>query len=551
MTAGSSNDTSGTTTAAVGEVRRCLCYYISDETKRGDYSDEELTFSGRHPPTPRCSACVHHLLRASLQRHKQALRDHAATRSDCERALGSIARNHIPELQAESQRLRDRSAALRLECGSLALRVAQMVSENDAVRDTMARESSPLDRQRLDLQQLEQSLLEGSLTQAIETATSQVRFLRFQWAQKVFAMHRLQIDPEHSKLTPLQKRRQNQTPGQRLQRRAKGIPKISGLPLPNAGPELYGFLPPRELQSALRIVAIVTSTVARCLGIVLPHRVLTTPNHSDSAVGDIAETVTEEDLRERGVQGRKTKAVVTGPRRALGHDPNASDPSHALLGAHHGGGYGGAHHYHQPSVISSSTASLYSMMESSYFYNKAKKALAKATGHRPTPMTTIVTPGTNAGTAAMTRGRSSSISRTSSSISRTSRTSNSSSSNSTSGGRGSGKTIERSFDATIVAQRIHHATAAILSDVNTTTDVGGHGHGHGHNACSSSTFALSTKEMNKGDDFAIALQLLQNNVVTLCIRAGVPVSRLWPAEAMLLNLHELNLFCQKQTSVQY
>eukprot|EP00536_Pseudo-nitzschia_multiseries_P001237 jgi/Psemu1/300648/fgenesh1_kg.15_\ len=111
-------------------------------------------------------------------------------------------------------------------------------------------------------------------------------------------------------------------------------------------------------------------------------------------------------------------------------------------------------------------------------------------------------------------------------------------------GRGS-NTTERSFDTSIVQQRIHHATAAILSDVNTATDAAVNNH------CSSSTFALSTKQMNKGDDFAIALQLLQNNVITLCIRAGVPVSKLWPAEAMLLNLHELNLFCQKQTSVEY
>merc|ERR1719343_6704 len=130
------------------------------------------------------------------------------------------------------------------------------------MRERITLTSSPLERQRVDLHRLESSLLNGSLTQAIHTATNQARFLRFQWARKVFAIYRLQIDPDDIKLTPLQKRRQKSQPGQQLQRRARGIAKISGLPLPNAGPELYGVLPPRELQSALRIVATVTSTVA-------------------------------------------------------------------------------------------------------------------------------------------------------------------------------------------------------------------------------------------------------------------------------------------------
>ena len=114
------------------------------------------------------------------------------------------------------------------------------------------------------------------------------------------------------------------------------------------------------------------------------------------------------------------------------------------------------------------------------------------------------------------------------------------------GASSSSKAIERSFDATIVAQRLSHATAAILTDVDTSADA------TTNNNAAPSKFALSCKAMHQGDDdFAIALQLLQNDVITLCIRAGVPVSKLWPAEAMLLNLHELEKFCQRQTSVRY
>ncbi|KAJ8599778.1 hypothetical protein CTAYLR_003440 [Chrysophaeum taylorii] len=41
------------------------------------------------------------------------------------------------------------------------------------------------------------------------------------------------------------------------------------------------------------------------------------------------------------------------------------------------------------------------------------------------------------------------------------------------------------------------------------------------------------------DTFATALQLLQNDVTHVCVKAGVPPADLWPAEAILLNLVEL------------
>jgi hypothetical protein len=44
--------------------------------------------------------------------------------------------------------------------------------------------------------------------------------------------------------------------------------------------------------------------------------------------------------------------------------------------------------------------------------------------------------------------------------------------------------------------------------------------------------------------FATGLQLLQNDIVALCFRAGVDVSTLWPAESVLLNLHSLWRHCR-------
>ena len=122
--------------------------------------------------------------------------------------------------------------------------------------------------------------------------------------------------------------------------------------------------------------------------------------------------------------------------------------------------------------------------------------------------------------------------------------------------------IPPSTDATIVAQRIQHATGVIIADSDDSQDQHQHGGSTSSSAAGTSSFsrsgggggasrfALSIETMNQ-DEFAIALQLLQNHVMNLCIRAGVKVSKLWPAEAMLLNLHELALFCQEQTAVTF
>ena len=255
------------------------------------------------------------------------------------------------------------------------------------------------------------------------------------------------------------------------------IGKIGGLPLPHAGPELYGVLPPRELQSALRLVASVTCTVARCLGIVLPHTILLTP---DDLTGDIADTVSEGAIRQKANETINS----TGRSREQQEQPKTD--------------------------LQSSTSSLYSLMDGSYWKKSAKKvaksALARATGYQNH---------TTSNTATET-------------------------SSSSSQGRNSDQhpnascshITPPSLDTSQVSIRIHHATAAVIAEDNT-------------NSVKSSKYALSADVMNQ-QEFAIALQLLQNNVIVLCIRAGVPVSKLWPAEAMLLNLYALDGYIQQQ-----
>jgi hypothetical protein len=366
---------------------------------------------------------------------------------------------------------------------------------------------------------------------------------------------------------------------------ARGIAKIAGLPLPNAGPELYGVLPPSELVSALRLVASLTQTLARTLGIVLPHPIFLTMNSNNtntnnsnnfaggSGCGDITDLISNDQLRRYRNQkfgkysindsgdGNDDNTSLSSPFHHLDDDlkdHSASSSNQRRANDHYHSRYlSNPFSYHSTSPSSSnrvgsagsdamgssngapygtsSTSSLMSFMDGAYWTTKAKKVLAKATGHHH----------------AITNAQA-----------------HQSLSTSTSMGGGSNANSMKTFippstDATIVAQRIQHVTGVIIADSDESQDH------HGKTGCTSSPtstsvgvgpggvggtqasrFTLSIETINQ-DEFAIALQLLQNNVMILCIRSGVPVSKLWPAEAMLLNLHELALFCHQQTAVSF
>lgn len=56
------------------------------------------------------------------------------------------------------------------------------------------------------------------------------------------------------------------------------------------------------------------------------------------------------------------------------------------------------------------------------------------------------------------------------------------------------------------------------------------------------------REYMVNSTFPAALVLLQADVIALCVRAGLSAATLWPAEAMLLNLHLLQLHCEEKVS---
>jgi len=397
-------------------TRECSCHGVGSAQRQ--HSDAPIL----------CSVCVSHVLQKALDRHGKALERRDEAKEECGQRLNELRRGQsISELAYESQRLRDRIATLRQQCGSLAVKVAAHVVENDERR---AQHEDPVPAQER-LTRLHSSLCDpttGALSHSIFSSTQQVKALRFQWAVRVFAMHRLDVEQDEKTSRPTLRHRH-----------ARGVGKIGGLPLPHAGPELYGVLPPHELQSALRLVASLTSTVARCLGIVIPHPIRLQPNGPN---GDIAESEMQHALQ------------------------NVQPP--------------GSVDRKEPS-LASSTSSLLSIMETTSSWGR--KALARATGHQALedPAHTIIPP---------------------------------------------------SLDSTAVEQRLRHATSAVLAEDDSP---------------STSLYALAHNLVNE-EEFAIGLQLLQNDIVALCIRAGVPVATLWPAEAVLLNLHALWIYCGEQVA---
>eukprot|EP00977_Amphora_coffeiformis_P002234 scaffold425_cov175-Amphora_coffeaeformis.AAC.93 len=317
------------------------------------------------------------------------------------------------DLQEQVQAAREKAQALRRQCAQKAMDVARKSCENDERRQQMEVAQRALIF-RPYLTRLQSSLLdEGSLAHALEQGRRQVRLLRFEWAKRAFLMHRLDVT------IPPEAASSNSKTTTSRPKVAKGIGKIGGLPLPHAGAELYGVLPPQELESALRLVASVTSLVASCLGIVLPHPILLWASSSSSLSASSSHDLAQD------TPTPETPKTTKDPVPVEKFSTNIT----------------------MPSSLAASTASLANLM---------------------------------------------------------------------------GQTAKK--------ERMRHAAAAILAE-----DHSSHG----------SSYSLSAKVTTE-DQYAIALQLLQNDIVILCIRAGVPVAKLWPAQALLLNLQALHEFCQEQ-----
>jgi hypothetical protein len=347
-------------------------------------------------------------LRAAHERRAAVLKEWQGARRETAAHFENRSRGPavLGELQDRSLRLREELERLRKECAGEAVAVCSMQLQAEETRERLQKQAATA-YHREHLHRLEKALSDsstGALALAVEEARTRVRTLRFQWALQAFRMHRLQVDDVEPRSSESTSRRTT----------VSGIGKIGGLPLPHAGPELFGVLPPDELQSALRLVASLTSLVARCLGILLPHPVLLRPPGSSCGGGDSEDIAACRSKDDQLLKQQDVASSVQSLRREGGSGRPSMDPAQ-------------------------------------------------------------------------------------------------------------------------VEKRLRHAVSAVLAEDQSDNNP--------------STYALAADKMHR-DEFAVALQLLQNNVVALSIRAGVPVDNLYPAEAVLLNLHALHRYCETQAGVE-
>jgi hypothetical protein len=390
----------------------------------------------------------------------------------------------------------------------------------------------------------------GALIHNIDMTKRMVRVLRFQWTLQAFQMFRIQIDDEDTKVQDddnddndqntnsnntsdgttivndaiSTKQHQQQRRNTRRRNGTKnmivsGIGKICGLPLPHAGLELYGVLPYEELQSALRLVAQLTYLIARCLYIPLPHPIIIVPPPPppSSSSSPLSSPSSKSTLSGKSPQQHKqhVKSLYMGDiADSVFHDYTDHD--------YRDGSYNTSTNIgSNRDVITSSLTSLSSFLvggesrQPSLIQSKNETIPSPQrhfTHQRPQHQKSLL-----------------------------------------------------STDPHQVEQRIRHAVSAIIAEdqscktfytlstdikqgqqINTTINTTAISPSVGANTSSTSTTTSTTNvttQQQQNDEFAIALQLLQNNILVICINVGVPIHQLYPGEAILLNLYTLQQFC--------
>ena len=480
---------------------------------------------------------------------------------------GGISGASLSRLKDESDALRSRLDELRLVCGEQSVQVAALALRNDERHQRLQEERRRVEAARLGLDGIWVGVLGGGgdddhdakvdggdairenelekarghaeaavvdgLPGAISSLVSEVRSRRLALALQAFDAHRIDIGPDCSNAVQNDKD-EDTSEGQdadetgakaraaarkeRMRRRPRGVGKICALPLPHAGPALYGVLPPAVLASSLRLVSILTVVLSRCLGIALPHPIFLRPL--------IAKSIASTSSSSSRAKARAAAALARAQRKECGDIIETVDNGEVLeyMVALNGGddtedvisnGNG-----NPPSSSSSGSQALLSSASSIRTLGRtARWALAKATGHSTT-------------TGEVAAAKSSSSTSASSAVMSEAPPMYSNLSNAK-------QTYSAPIDKATMANQIRHAAAAVIWE-------GSDGTGGEYTLIPPGWTGAPVRTRSPEDDFATGLQLLQNDVVALCIRAGVQVSDMWPAEALLLNLDLLRIRLSRQ-----
>ena len=525
------------------------------------------------PENPLCPSCVTAKLEAHLRQRSEARRKHAEMRTRCAERLqtlrceeeggggAAIRGASLSHLKDQSDTLRSRLDELRSVCGEQSVQVAALALRNDERHQRLQEERRRVEAARLGLDGIWVGVLGGGddghdeavnggdairenelekarghaeaavvdgLPGAISSLVSEVRKRRLALALQAFDAHRIDIGPDCSNDTQRDDdkdddaterqddadetgaRKRAAARKERMRRRPRGVGKICALPLPHAGPALYGVLPPAVLASSLRLVASLTVVLSRCLGIPLPHPIYLRPLIAGGGGG--GSTVARSSSSSRA-KARATASLARAQRKECGDIIETVDDRETLedvlplnggvddvevKGSGYGNGTASSGSGSQP--LLSSASSIRTLGRT------ARWAFNKATGHSSSE-------GGLPQSSAVTSASSTTMAEAPPSYSNLSNAK---------------QTYNAPIDKAAMATRIRHAAAAVISE-------GSDGTGGEYTLIPSGWTGAPTRARSPEDDFATCMQLLQNNVVALCIRAGVQVSEMWPAEALLLN----------------
>ena len=339
-------------------------------------------------------------------------------------------------------------------------------------------------------------------------------------ACQVFDMHRLDVGP-------------HPPPEQRRHEGASGVGKIGGLPLPHAGPILYGVVPPGVLAEGLRQVASLTQLVARCLGVVLPHPVLVCFRECRACGAvrdfgaDVVDAVDERD-DEEGRIGSPERADELCPacRQKRGEEHKAF-PTRPEQTKESSASFPASSRQRRPTLLS-------------FVGSSARKAIEITTSATSRAITNMQQTASAASQDTAVPSRVQKHARAGTE-------------------RGAASLDVSLTSPERIAQRVERASFACLRENDEaaaaeyalrpprwreeegTVERARDG-GDGAESANASRDEFRAAE----ERFAVGMQLLQNDVAALCFRAGADPADLWPAESVLLNLDALRAYCRKE-----
>lgn len=519
-----------------------------------------------------CYKCIQSLLSDKLKSHKRVLQERNLAKERCALQLHSSTltamKCEISQYQDAIARKVEYLSQLREECANKTVCLASLSLKNSHREITLDQHRQHWKRIRYQMNLLKSLILyrnddtdhgsienNYSLTTLIQQHVKMVQYHRFHLAIQAFQMYKLEVGQDYSRFTMqdllsmANEGKGGECPDSctttemkrfyRLvqQKVPSGIGNIFGLCVPHRGPnDFHGIIPRDVLISSLRAIASLTNLLARCLGIDLPHPIVlravsptymteSSPCQREQAfiqdtTTDIVQSVSSYScgIYDRNTRGNRmtlfsdldqlnpptsqirlntptTEPISTGSKSVL-------MPPKSNIIMDHG-------------KISSSTASLMSLVGSSsnVISRAAHRALDKMKGVHHV----------DASFSTMSHEPTSQQQHVKSSLKENSSPEDH---------------YPPSMDKSSIDARIQYASCAIIYESNFL-----------RNGVTPTSVKYELKPPTKGMDdqsYSIGLLLLQNDIVALAIRAGVPISMMWPAEAMLLNLHSLFLYCQNQ-----